>query len=129
MNNDRRAHRARPAVAMLFVAASFAPRPQRRPGDERPLPAPRLRLAARAPWRRLPWTGSKSCRHARAAAAVHRRVAFPHLKFEFPVVLVPAKGTDRLFLGDLRGRIFSFPNDPGCARQTSCSTSPSFTPT
>ena len=40
--------------------------------------------------------------------------AFPKLKFEFPVVLVPAPGTSRLFLGELKGRIYSFPNEPGC---------------
>jgi uncharacterized repeat protein (TIGR03806 family) len=31
-------------------------------------------------------------------------------------VLVNAQGTDRLFLGDLRGRIVSFPDDPRCDR-------------
>ena len=40
--------------------------------------------------------------------------AFPNLKFEFPVALVPAAGTNRLFVGELKGRIYSFPNDPGC---------------
>jgi uncharacterized repeat protein (TIGR03806 family) len=43
-------------------------------------------------------------------------LAFPKLKFEFPVVLVPAQGTSRLFVGELRGRIYSFPNDPDCAK-------------
>jgi uncharacterized repeat protein (TIGR03806 family) len=42
--------------------------------------------------------------------------AFPKLKLEFPVVLVPAQGTNRLFAGELKGRIFSFPNDPDCAK-------------
>jgi uncharacterized repeat protein (TIGR03806 family) len=32
------------------------------------------------------------------------------------VVLVPAAGTSRLFLGDLKGRIWSFPDDPSCRR-------------
>jgi uncharacterized repeat protein (TIGR03806 family) len=40
--------------------------------------------------------------------------AFPRLKFDFPVVLVQAPGTDRLFLGEVRGRVFSFPNDQEC---------------
>ena len=31
-------------------------------------------------------------------------------------MLVRAKGTDRLFLGELRGRIYSFPDDPGCQK-------------
>jgi uncharacterized repeat protein (TIGR03806 family) len=36
------------------------------------------------------------------------------LKFEFPVALVSAPGTSRLFLAELKGRILSFPNDAGC---------------
>ncbi len=38
--------------------------------------------------------------------------AFPALKFEHPVLLVAARGTGRLFVGELGGKIYSFPNDP-----------------
>jgi uncharacterized repeat protein (TIGR03806 family) len=31
-------------------------------------------------------------------------------------VLVPAPATSRLFVGELKGRIYSFPNDPACRR-------------
>ena len=31
-------------------------------------------------------------------------------------MLVPAEGTGRLFVGELHGRIFSFPNDPRCTK-------------
>jgi uncharacterized repeat protein (TIGR03806 family) len=31
-------------------------------------------------------------------------------------VLVPAQGTSRLFVGELKGRIYSFPNDPDCTK-------------
>src|SRR5262249_41611251 len=41
-------------------------------------------------------------------------LAFPNLKFEFPVVMSRAAGTSRLFLGELHGRIYSFPGDSGC---------------
>ena len=68
------------------------------------------------PDRRVPWTGSKFAGTPEPPPPYTVELAFPHLKFEFPVVLVPAKGTDRLFLGDLKGRIYSFPNDPGCKK-------------
>ena len=38
--------------------------------------------------------------------------AFPGLKFVNPVELTAAPGTDRLFLAEQSGKIYSFPNDP-----------------
>ena len=66
--------------------------------------------------RRAPWTGSKIAGSPDPAPPYTVELAFPHLKFEFPVVLVKAGGTGRLFLGELRGRIYSFPDDPGCRK-------------
>ncbi len=66
--------------------------------------------------RRVPWTVSKIAGTPDPPPPYTVLPAFPHLKFDFPVVLVRAKGTGRLFLGDLRGRIYSFPNDPGCKK-------------
>jgi uncharacterized repeat protein (TIGR03806 family) len=63
---------------------------------------------------RVPWTSSKIAGTPDPPPPYTVEPAFPHLKFEFPVVLVAARGTGRLFLGDLRGRIYSFPEDPGC---------------
>jgi len=64
--------------------------------------------------RRIPWSGSKITGTPDPPPPYTVEQAFPHLKFEFPVVLVRAQGTDRLFLGDLKGRIYSFANDPNC---------------
>src|SRR5262245_44748873 len=63
---------------------------------------------------RAPWLGSKIAGTPDPPSPYTIELAFPHLKFEFPVVLVPAAGTSRLFLGDLKGRIWSFPDDPAC---------------
>ena len=65
---------------------------------------------------RVPWTSSKIAGTPDPPPPYTVVPAFPHLKFEFPVVLVRARGTGRLFLGDLRGRIHSFPDDPGCTK-------------
>jgi uncharacterized repeat protein (TIGR03806 family) len=66
--------------------------------------------------RRIRWTGSKIAGMPEPPPPYSVELAFPNLKFELPVVLVPAKGTNRLFLGGLKGRIVSFPNDPGCRK-------------
>jgi uncharacterized repeat protein (TIGR03806 family) len=61
---------------------------------------------------RVPWTGSKIAGTPEPPPPYTVEPAFPRLKFRFPVVLVPASGTNRLFVGELPGRIVSFPNDP-----------------
>ena len=38
--------------------------------------------------------------------------AFPRLRFEKPIALVPAKGLDRVFVAELGGKVFCFPNRP-----------------
>jgi uncharacterized repeat protein (TIGR03806 family) len=66
--------------------------------------------------RRVPWTGSKFAGTPDPPPPYAVELAFPHLKFDFPVVLVRAKGTHRLFLGDLRGRVYSFPEERDCKK-------------
>jgi uncharacterized repeat protein (TIGR03806 family) len=66
--------------------------------------------------RRVPWTGSKIAGTPEPPPPYTVELAFPNLKFEFPVVLVPAKGTNRLFLGGVKGKIVSFPNNPNCTK-------------
>src|SRR5271163_2547381 len=66
--------------------------------------------------RRVPWHGSKIKGSPDPPSAYAAELAFPKLKFSFPVVLVPAAGTNRLFLGELKGRIYSFPEDPNCSK-------------
>src|SRR5271165_686075 len=71
---------------------------------------------ALAPSPRVPWTGSRFAGTPDPPPPYTIAPAFSNLKFEFPVVLVPAQGTSRLFVGDLRGRIYSFPNAPLCGK-------------
>jgi len=96
------------------VAVSAAPSHPPEGGAE-----PRSAVAetgAAVPKRRVPWTGSQFKGSPEPPAPYTVAPAFPHLKFEFPVVLVQPPLTGRLYLGDVRGRIFSFPNDPGCRK-------------
>src|SRR5262245_25007123 len=65
---------------------------------------------------RTPWTGSRMAGTPEPPPPYTVEPAFPHVKLRFPVALVPAKGTDRLFAGELPGRIVSFPNDPECRK-------------
>jgi uncharacterized repeat protein (TIGR03806 family) len=64
----------------------------------------------------VPWIGSRITGAPDPPPPYTVELAFPHLKFDFPVVLAPAQGTDRLFVGDLRGRVFSFPGTRDCRR-------------
>ena len=65
---------------------------------------------------RVPWTGSRMTGTPEPPPPFTVEPAFPRLKLEFPVVLVPARGTNRLFVGELRGRIGSFPIDTGATK-------------
>ena len=65
---------------------------------------------------RVPWTSSRFNGTPEPPPPFTVAPAFANLKFEFPVVLVAAPGTARLFLGELKGRIYSFPNDPACRK-------------
>lgn len=71
----------------------------------------RAGLAARPSWNDSRFLGTPDPPSPYAV-----ELAFPHLKFEFPLVMVPARGTRRLFLGDVRGRVWSFPDDPACKK-------------
>ncbi len=66
--------------------------------------------------RRVPWTGSKFAGTPEPPPPYTVELAFPHLKFKRPVVLVRTPGSDRLFLGERQGPIYSFPNDPDCKK-------------
>ena len=86
-------------------------------GRRRPPDGGNSGQGAAAPARsRVPWTGSRFAGTPDPPPPYTVAPAFPQLKFEFPVVLVPAQGTSRLFVGELKGRIYSFPNDPDCAK-------------
>jgi uncharacterized repeat protein (TIGR03806 family) len=42
--------------------------------------------------------------------------SFPKLTFKNPLLITMAPGSDRFFVGEQAGKLFSFPNDPNCAR-------------
>jgi uncharacterized repeat protein (TIGR03806 family) len=66
--------------------------------------------------RRPPWIGSRFVGTPDPPSPYTAELAFPYLKFEFPLVMARAAGTRRLLVGDLKGKVWSFPDDPGCRR-------------
>ncbi|HXG11970.1 MAG TPA: PQQ-dependent sugar dehydrogenase, partial [Gemmataceae bacterium] len=64
--------------------------------------------------RRPAWTTSRITGSPEPPPPYRAVLAFPHLKFDKPVEISSAPGTDRLFVVEQHGRIFSFPNDPSC---------------
>lgn len=61
--------------------------------------------------KRVPWTTSKIKGTPDPPAPYRTTVAFPHLKFTEPLAMTSAPGTDRLFVVERFGKIFSFPNE------------------
>ena len=65
----------------------------------------------RSPWRTSQFRGTPH-----PPPPYRERVAFEHLSFDRPVTLTSAPGTSRLFVVQLDGKVFSFPEDPNCVR-------------
>jgi uncharacterized repeat protein (TIGR03806 family) len=65
--------------------------------------------------RRVPWTASRVVGTPEPPPPYATRRVFPQLAFQKPTSVVPAPGTDRLFVTELAGKVFSFPDDPACA--------------
>ena len=61
---------------------------------------------------RTPWTTSTFRGTPDAPPPYTVEPAFPRLRFEHPVLLVPAPGSDRLFVGEQGGKVLAFRNDP-----------------
>ena len=61
---------------------------------------------------RVPWTTSRIRGTPEPPLPYSSERIFPQLKFDKPTVLTNAPGTDRLFLAELGGMIYSFPNRP-----------------
>ncbi len=60
------------------------------------------------------WTSSRISGTPEPPSPFRTAVAFPHLKFQDPVLIAAAPGLDRLFVAELKGKVYSFPNDPDC---------------
>ncbi len=56
-------------------------------------------------------------RHSRATASIHGCASLPLTSNSIvPLCWSPPRGPNRLFIGELMGRVFSFPDDPGCKK-------------
>jgi uncharacterized repeat protein (TIGR03806 family) len=65
---------------------------------------------------RTPWTSSRIAGTPEPPPPYAVEPAFPSLRFDHPVVIASTKGSDRLFVGEQGGKVFSFPNDPATAK-------------
>src|SRR5262245_2339124 len=61
--------------------------------------------------KRVPWTTSRIKGSPEPPKPYRTEVAFPKIKFFEPLDLARATGSDRLFVAERPGRIYSFPND------------------
>src|SRR5205809_4314568 len=61
---------------------------------------------------RVPWTTSKVRGSPDPPSPYRMEPAFPKLKFDEPLDITNAPGSERLFVTERYGRVFSFPNDP-----------------
>jgi putative heme-binding domain-containing protein len=64
----------------------------------------------RAKSARVPWTTSHVVGQPDPPPPYKCAVAFPNLKFHHPLLIKSAPGTDRLFVGEQEGVLWSFPN-------------------
>ena len=91
--------------AALFLLAPLTATP-----DE---PVAKTAATAAAPYglpQREHWTTSRITGSPEPPKPYTVERVFPQLSFENPVELTPAPGSDRLFLLELHGKIYSFPN-------------------
>src|SRR5579884_3565902 len=65
---------------------------------------------------RTPWTTSRLTGSPEPPPPYRIERAFPKLAFNKPLLLTSAPGSDRLFVAEHSGKIYSFHNDPSVAR-------------
>ncbi|MEX0677381.1 MAG: PQQ-dependent sugar dehydrogenase [Pirellulales bacterium] len=95
------------AASSMFLAAAMCR------ADDAP------KSAAKRPFgiqERTPWTTSKIRGAPDPPAPYRTERVFEKLKFAEPLDLASARGTDRLFVAERYGKIYSFPNDPRVER-------------
>ncbi len=61
---------------------------------------------------RKPWTTSRVVGSPEPPPPYRTVRAFPQVQFNHPLLLARAPGTDRLFVGEQEGKLYSFPNRP-----------------
>src|SRR5262249_35893607 len=65
--------------------------------------------------KRTPWTTSKFRGRPEPPLPYRAERVFPKIHFKNPTVLTSAPGTDRFFVAEQLGKLFSIPNDPAAA--------------
>jgi putative heme-binding domain-containing protein len=65
---------------------------------------------------RVPWTTSRIAGSPEPPPPYRVERVLPKLSFNNPLLITSAPGSKRLFVGEQAGRLFSFPNDPNCAK-------------
>ena len=73
-----------------------------------------FRLAGKEAPRRTPWTTSRILGSPEPPPPYRERLAFPKLKFDRPLLITHGPISDRIFVAEQGGKIYSFPNDPDC---------------
>src|SRR5437667_2332463 len=66
--------------------------------------------------KRVPWTTSRLTGSPDPPPPYKIVRAFPKLTFKNPLLLRNAPGTERLFIGEQAGKLYSFPNNQGVAK-------------
>src|SRR5438874_12791690 len=66
--------------------------------------------------KRVPWTTSRLTASPDPPPPYKIVRAFPKLTFKNALLLTNAPGTERLFVGEQAGKLYSFPNDPEVAK-------------
>src|SRR5262245_58469743 len=64
--------------------------------------------------KRIPWTTSRLTGSPEAPPPYQTERVFLKLKFHFPVTITRAPGSERLFVVELLGKIYSFPEEQDC---------------
>lgn len=77
---------------------------------------------------RVPWTTSRIHGTPEPPLPYVVERAFPNLTFERPMEVTTLPGTNRLVLIEQGGKIFSFPNEPACAKADLCADMKQFNP-
>ncbi|HEY7155108.1 MAG TPA: PQQ-dependent sugar dehydrogenase, partial [Gemmataceae bacterium] len=74
--------------------------------------SPKPRRSESAKSARIPWTTSRVVGSPDPPPPFKVVRAFPNLKFEHPLLLARCPGSDRLFIGEQAGVLYSFPDKP-----------------
>ena len=100
------------AALGIFLTCALVPRPQAQSND------PTSAKTGRPPGlqKRVAWTSSKLTGSPEAPLPYVTERVFPNLKFDQPVTMTRAPGSDRLFVVELLGKAYSFPNEQGVAK-------------